>query len=140
MQLENMPNMVSMVYSPDPAIQLEGVIQFRKLLSIERNPPIEEVIEAGVVPRFVEMLTYHHNPQLQFEAAWALTNIASGSSEQTRVVMDKGLLFPFRNNSVTLNLVVLLWAVLLCFSVFFFVVMHHVDWVIRVLFRSSSSC
>jgi hypothetical protein len=89
-KLENLPNMVSMVYNPDPTIQVEGVIQFRKLLSIERNPPIEEVIEAGVVPRFVEMLTFHHNPQLQFEAAWALTNIASGSSEQTRVVMDKG--------------------------------------------------
>ncbi|XP_020254907.1 importin subunit alpha-2-like [Asparagus officinalis] len=89
-KLESLPAMVAGVYSDDRTLQLEATTQFRKLLSIERSPPIEEVIQAGVVPRFVEFLTREDYPQLQFEAAWALTNIASGTSENTKVVIDHG--------------------------------------------------
>ncbi|KAJ8749415.1 hypothetical protein K2173_025459 [Erythroxylum novogranatense] len=89
-KLESLPAMVAGVWSDERNLQLESTTHFRKLLSIERYPPINEVVKSGVVPRFVEFLGRDDFPQLQFEAAWALTNIASGTSENTKVVIDHG--------------------------------------------------
>lgn len=67
---------------------LEMVRAFRKILSVEHNPPVNEVLGSGVLPAFVQMLQLNDKPQIQFEAAWALTNIAS--TDQTKAIVDAG--------------------------------------------------
>ncbi len=69
-----------------------ATMHFRKLLSLEKNPPIQMVIDANVVPQLVRLCTASNYPKLQYEAAWALTNIASGSSSQTKAVLDANAL------------------------------------------------
>ena len=44
----------------------------------EHDPPITAVLEAGAASGLVGMMTGGDGEEGKFEAAWALTNIASG--------------------------------------------------------------
>ncbi|XP_056165374.1 importin subunit alpha-4-like isoform X3 [Syzygium oleosum] len=82
--------MVQAVLSSDSIRQLEATTQFRKLLSTDQCLPIDEVVGAGVIPRFVQFLDEYRFPQLQIEAAWALANIASGRLDHIQLIIQLG--------------------------------------------------
>lgn len=87
---QELPAMVQQVQSSDFQEQLAATVKFRQILSRENHPPIDIVIQAGVVPTLVNFMNENQPEMLQLEAAWALTNIASGSSDQTKVVVNAG--------------------------------------------------
>ncbi|KAK5583159.1 hypothetical protein RB653_004749 [Dictyostelium firmibasis] len=66
----------------------EAVQSVRKILSVENNPPIDRVIEAGLVPILHKYLVDETDFEIQYEASWALTNVASGSSEHTNYIVE----------------------------------------------------
>ena len=88
--MEDFPFLVDSIFSKDVQKQHMGVIGLRKILSIEESPPIQLVIDANLVPRFIEFLQNEELPHLQLESAWALTNVASGTTQQTQTIIDKG--------------------------------------------------
>ncbi|EFP02909.1 CRE-IMA-2 protein [Caenorhabditis remanei] len=65
----------------------------RKSLSKTKNPPIDEVIQSGLLIALVQALTVQ-SERVQYEAAWALTNIVSGTTEQTIAAVEAGATAP----------------------------------------------
>ena len=89
-KLANLQMMVAGIMSKDPQQQTECTAQFFRLLSKDENPPIQQIIEAGVMPRLVIFLLRDDIPALQLAAAGALANIASSTSEHTALVIESG--------------------------------------------------
>lgn len=86
----DIPGLMSALSSPsidEPTLHYVAS-GFRKMLSVETNPPVNEVLACGVLSALVQMLQLNDKPQVQFEAAWALTNIASTS--ETKAIVDAG--------------------------------------------------
>merc|ERR1719163_312744 len=89
----------------DPQLQFNATQQYRKLLSIEHNPPIQEVIaagtaeqtrivvEQGALPIFVALLQ-SPNDDVREQAVWALGNIAGDSPNFRDLVLQSGGLVP----------------------------------------------
>lgn len=94
---QDLPRMVELIRLPDFDNRLAATVKFRQILLREHNPPINLVIQLGVIPTLVDFMNDLHPDMLQLEAAWALTNIASGNLDQTRVVVESGAVPLFVN-------------------------------------------
>ena len=85
---ENKPDFKNQLLTFDSEKKLANIIKIRKLLSKEKNPPIQEILNTGILSNLVHFLKEDNDVQLKFEIAWILTNIASGTSEQTYKLIE----------------------------------------------------
>ncbi|CAG9578308.1 putative importin alpha [Leishmania major strain Friedlin] len=89
--LQLLPTLVNMCMNgPTDREVFQGTLLIRKILSVEKDPPYDVVTSSGVVPHLVNLLQREDYPELQFESAWALTNIAAGTSENTMMLVACG--------------------------------------------------
>ncbi|KAL2566808.1 hypothetical protein GLYMA_19G227100v4 [Glycine max] len=92
LELEAIPVMLQRLCSQYPDSQLEITSHLNTLLAlVDQRPPIDKILTEGILPLFVELLSRHDAPQLQFEALSVLTNLASGTSEYKRVIVELGV-------------------------------------------------
>merc|ERR1712130_99844 len=96
-RLTNINQLIAGINGDSPVDRLNATIEFRRMLSVEDSPPIQDVIDAGVVPRLMKFLEFSSEEKLQFEAAWTITNIASGTTSHTKCVVDYGGIGHFVN-------------------------------------------
>lgn len=74
-------------------LRLRGTHLLRRVLSLP-SPPVQQVIDAGGVADLAACAMQSDDGEMQFEALWALTNIASGTSAQTQAVLAVPGLLP----------------------------------------------
>eukprot|EP00357_Protocruzia_adherens_P002483 CAMPEP_0115012118 /NCGR_PEP_ID=MMETSP0216-20121206/24509_1 /TAXON_ID=223996 /ORGANISM="Protocruzia adherens, Strain Boccale" /LENGTH=532 /DNA_ID=CAMNT_0002381039 /DNA_START=309 /DNA_END=1907 /DNA_ORIENTATION=+ len=86
---------LSLINDPKNENNFHAVQAFRKYLSTEDEPPIKEVIASGAVPMLIKVLAADGNPALQYEASWALTNLASASERELGILLGHDLVGEF---------------------------------------------
>ena len=87
--------MTELINNENILIVLFATIGFRRLLSFEKSPPIQDVIDANLIPKFLGYFEKDDIPKLQFEAAWCVTNIASGDHDHVNHLINKGCIDKF---------------------------------------------
>lgn len=48
------------------------------------------MVDSGIIPALLHFMRDDEWPQLQLEACWIITNIASGSNAQCESIVEKG--------------------------------------------------
>ncbi|PAA86021.1 hypothetical protein BOX15_Mlig000407g1, partial [Macrostomum lignano] len=80
--------LVGRLAEPSWEARLEATRRLRHLLCRVSDPPVDELLQAGALPWLIAGLSESGHPALQFESAWAITNVASGQSRHSLAVAE----------------------------------------------------
>lgn len=91
-RVENLDRMARSVMEETGSLfsQVAGLKKIDSLLSKQQDPPIQRVIESGVLPKLVELISIESDNELQLLATHTLTNVAVGTSEHVEELVKLG--------------------------------------------------
>lgn len=90
-ELEEIPQILKEIRLGGLLDKHVAVVKLRRYLSTCIDLPIQTVIDSQGVPALVELLKNPEEPHLRIEAAWCITNIASGSTPQVYALIESGV-------------------------------------------------
>jgi importin subunit alpha-1 len=85
--VDQIKSIIAGMQSDDVEMVTDATQKCRELLSTTNPPPINVLVGVGLVETLVHLLAAHDHPLLQFEAAWTLSIIASGSNDAVMAIM-----------------------------------------------------
>lgn len=86
-----LPLAFNLIFSDSLKDKTLGARYLRLYLSQNYSYSLQELIDSGVIPILIDFTTQFNCPELQYESAWSLSNIASGDIEHTKILIDKGI-------------------------------------------------
>jgi Importin beta binding domain/Armadillo/beta-catenin-like repeat len=85
---------VQALSSKSDKIILMGVHAIRTLLTNRKGQPTDEIMGSGALDYLIKFLCKHDCPQIQYESAWAITNMCQ-RTDHVNILIEKGCLKGF---------------------------------------------
>ena len=95
-KLTDFSKIINLFNSENIDDKFKGLIGLRKLLQIEPEAPIQEIINLAIVPKLVNLLDSQLY-EFVYESTYCLCNIASGTAEQASTIITSGGLPKIKN-------------------------------------------
>ena len=67
--VSSLPESIKKIFSLDLSDNIKGAYIIRKIIGMEFNPPIQEIIDSGAIPVLIDFIKRFDCPELQYEAA-----------------------------------------------------------------------
>mmetsp|Transcript_2400 Transcript_2400/g.10185 ORF Transcript_2400/g.10185 Transcript_2400/m.10185 type:complete len:502 (+) Transcript_2400:5264-6769(+) len=89
-QLSKLDSYVRSMFTNNQQQRFENAVRIGLLLDTDADPPIDQIVRAGVVPLMAQFLDNTSSPKLQYQAALVLGNICCGTLTHVQAVAESG--------------------------------------------------